>query len=73
MSLTRGQRFQMNGHKWRVVSVSESRAHCIATVRQPVTVNDRKSSGTRTFVAERRITIDISPNSAVELLAERAS
>jgi hypothetical protein len=68
MTLTRGQKFPMNGHVWRVVSVSELRAHCIATVKEPVTVNDRKSGGTRTFVAERRITIDISPNSAVELL-----
>jgi hypothetical protein len=66
--LARGQRFQMDGRKWKVVSVSESRAHCVSTVRQLVTVNDRKSGGTRTFEATRRITIDISPNSAVELL-----
>lgn len=68
MSLRRGQRFDMDGRKWRVASVSESRAHCVATVKQLVTVNDRKTGGTRTFAAERRITIDISPNSAVELL-----
>lgn len=70
--LRRGQKFGMGGHRWRVAHVSDSRAHYIATVKQPVTVNDRKTGGTRTFTAERRISIDISPNSAVELL-ERAS
>lgn len=66
--MRRGQWFDLNGHRFRVVSVSESRAHCVATVREAVTVNDRKSGGTRTFEATRRITLDISPNSAVELL-----
>jgi hypothetical protein len=73
MTLLRGQKFTMGGHRWRVVSVSESRAHCVATVREPVTVNDRKTGDTRTFQATRKITIDISPNSAVEMLAEKAS
>ena len=72
MTLRRGQKFQLGAHRWRVVYVNDSRAHCVAVVKQPVTVNDRKTGGTRTFTAERRISIDISPNSAVELL-ERAS
>lgn len=73
MSLTRGQKFDLNGHRFRVESISESRAHCVATVRELVTVRDGKG-GTRTFEATRKITIDISPNSAVELLGvERGS
>jgi hypothetical protein len=66
MTLHRGQRFALGPHRYRVAYVNDSRAHCIATVKQPVTV--RGKDGTRTFTAERRITIDISPNSAVELL-----
>lgn len=67
------QRFKMGGHRWRVVSVSPCRAHCVAVVRRPVTVPDRKTGGQRTFMATRRLTIDISPQSAVELLATLAS
>jgi hypothetical protein len=70
MSLRRGQRFQMNGHQWRVAWVSELRARCIATVRKPVTVNDRRTGGKRTFQAKRLVSINISPNSAVDVVAE---
>lgn len=66
MSLTRGQNFILGAHRWRVSYVNASRAHCVATVRELVTVRDGRG-GTRTFEATRRITIDISPNSAVEL------
>lgn len=70
MTLHRGQRFQMNGVRWRVVWVSELRAHCIAIVRKPFTVNDRRTGRKRTFQAKRVVSIDISPNSAVDLCAE---
>lgn len=69
-ALRRGQRFQMGGRRWRVAYVNASRAHCVATVREPVTVNDRRRGVTRRFHAERRITIDISANSAVDLVEE---
>lgn len=72
MTLRRGQKFDMDGRRWRVVYLNASRAHCVTTVREPVTVTDRKLGGSRTFQATRRITIDISPNSAVDLLG-RAS
>lgn len=64
MSLRRGQRFQMSGLKYRVAYVNASRAHCVAKVTTAVTVRGR------TFNATRRIAIDISPNSAVDVLAE---
>ena len=69
MTLHRGQKFQMGGKRWRVLFVSASRAHCEAVVREPVTLRDR-SGVTRTFTAERRITIDIAPASGVDVLAE---
>ena len=68
--LTRGQRFQMAGRRWRVIYVNASRAHCETVVREPRTVPDRRTGGTRTFTAERRIAIDIAPTSAVDLLAD---
>lgn len=68
MTLRRGQRFEMNGVKWRVAYVNASRAHCIATVREPVTVRDRRRDCDRTYAATRRLSIDISPNAGVELL-----
>jgi hypothetical protein len=67
--LTKGQRFQMAGQRWRVVYVNASRAHCVATVREPVTVRTRYGPP-HTFEATRRLTIDISPNSAVDLFSE---
>lgn len=67
--LYRGQRFQMGGRRWRVLFVSECRAHCIAVVREPVTVHDRHGRP-RTFTATRRITIDIAPTSGVDLIQE---
>lgn len=68
--LHRGQRFILNGQRWRVAYVNASRAHCVATVREPVTITDRRTSTPRTFTATRRITVDISPNSGVDVLAE---
>lgn len=69
MPLHRGQKFTMGGKRWRVLWVSELRAHCEAVVREPVTLRDRDGSQ-RTFTAERRITIDIAPTSAVDLFQE---
>jgi hypothetical protein len=62
--LRRGQRFLLGALRYRVIYVNASRAHCVATVRKPVTIRGRS------FTAERRITIDISPNSAIDVLAE---
>jgi hypothetical protein len=59
----------MAGKRWRVAYVNASRAHCVATVREPVTVR-RNSGQAYTYTATRRITIDISPNSAVDLFRE---
>lgn len=73
MSLRRGQRFQLGAQKFRVAYVNESRAHCVGVVKQSVTVNDRKSGSARTFEAERKVTIDISPESAVDLLGKERS
>jgi len=64
MTLRRGQRFVMAGRRWRVVYVNASRAHCVATVKEPVT------RGARTFLATRRLTLDISPHAAVDVLGE---
>jgi len=69
-ALRRGQRFQMNGVRWRVAYVNASRAHCVATVREPVTVSNRRTGNSRTFTATRRIALDISPQSGVDVLAE---
>lgn len=66
--LRRGQRFQMGAQKFRVAYVNESRAHCVGVEKRSVTVNDRKTGGTRTFEAQSKVCIDISPNAAVELL-----
>lgn len=51
-----------------VAYVNQSRAHCIATVKHSVVVHDRRTHQERRFEAQRRIAIDISPNSGVELL-----
>lgn len=67
--LQANQRFVMGGHNWRVIYVSPCRAHCVAFVLEPVTIHERDGR-TRTFTAKRRIHIDISPNSAVDLFAE---
>lgn len=69
-TLHRGQRFRMNGLSWRVLYVNASRAHCLATVREPVTLRDTRTGLLRRFDATRRITIDIAPTSAVEMVAE---
>lgn len=68
--LHKGQRFQMNGVRWRVAYVNASRAHCVARVKEPVRVTNRLTGERHTFDATRVITIDISPNSAVGLLAD---
>ena len=58
--LRKGLTFTMGGKKWRVAYVTPSRAHCVAKVA--VTVKGHTFS--------RRQTIDISPNSGIEVLAE---
>ena len=58
----------MGGRRWTVAYVNASRAHCLATEKQVVTVHDKRTQAERTFTAERRVAIDISPNSGVDLL-----
>ena len=57
----------MGGRRWTVAYVNASRAHCVSQRPVIVTVPDRQH-GTRTFTAQQRTTIDISPNSGVEAL-----
>ena len=64
--LRQGQRFQMAGQSYRVAYVNPSRAHCVSTARRPITIAGR------TFLATRRASIDISHNSALDLLADLA-
>lgn len=64
MSLHKGQRFVMAGRTYRVEYVNPSRAHCVAKVKTSVTLRGH------TFEATKRIAIDISPNSGVDVLAE---
>lgn len=59
--LRRGDRFELNGELWRVQYVNVSRAHCVATDRREVTI------GARVFRATVTRTLDISPNSIVEI------
>lgn len=57
-----GQRFTHAGKAWHVLSVNDSRAHCKCEAAQQVTVDGR------TFTATSGQSIDISPNSVVEML-----
>lgn len=68
--LRKGQRFELGGAKWRVVYVNQSRAHCVSAETRTVTVHDRKSDTDRTFVATSSRSMDISPNTPLELLKE---
>lgn len=63
--MKKGQRFTLNGTKWRVAYVNESRAHCESEASHQVTVTDKKTGEPRTFTATSTVTLDISPNSEV--------
>lgn len=62
--MTKGQRFTLNGHSWKVVYVNASRAHCVCLDTQQVTI------GNRSFTAHSTRTMDISPSSAVDVYQE---
>ena len=64
MSLQRGQKFELGGLTFRVAYVNASRAHCVAKKKTTVMIRGRA------FIAKRPVTIDISPNAAVELLSQ---
>lgn len=68
MSLRRGQKFEMGGLRFRVTMVNDCRARAVAEHKVPQSRVDRTTGEVRTFTATRRIVIDISPNSGVELL-----
>lgn len=62
--LMKGQRFRLAGHSWRVVYVNASRAHCVCTETQAVVIKGR------TFQAHVSRSLDISPDSAIDVLEE---
>ena len=62
--LTKGTRFVLNGHRFKVVYVNESRAHCESIDKQRVTIAGR------TFWAKPRLTLDISPSTDLRLVEE---
>jgi hypothetical protein len=68
--LRKGQSFTLNGLRYRVQAVSPCRAHCVATVKTPVTVTNRKSGTSITFVRTSTKTIDISPDTPLDVLAD---
>lgn len=67
--VTKGQKFVLNGRRYQVVHVSELRAHCRALTVTTVTVIGR-GGRVRRFRARSTSTIDISPGTPLELLAE---
>lgn len=72
-ALRRGQRFDMNGLRWRVDYVNASRAHCVSRVLSPITVTNKLTGERHTFRATRLLTVDLSPNSGIDVLAELES
>lgn len=69
MLLKKGQRFTVFGQRWKVSYVNASRAHCVCVEKEIVTVTD-KTGADRTFEATRRRSMDVSPNTNVDLLQE---
>lgn len=70
--LRKGQTFMLNGDRWKVVYVNQSRAHCVCLTTRTVTVADARTGGTRTFTARKAASLDISPNAELDLLREMA-
>ena len=68
--LRKGQTFTLNGHPWRVAYVTPCRAHCVSTRRTVVTIPARGRTPARTFTAPVRQTLDISPDSPLDLLSD---
>lgn len=68
--LKTGQTFTLGGLVYTVALVNFSRAHCVTSRRESVTVRDTKKHCDRTFFVTRTQGIDISPDSPVELLAD---
>ena len=64
--LRKGQRFTLNGRTYRVVYVTDLRAHCVACSKRHVTVTD-KHGRTRSFDATEDGTLNISPDSCLDL------
>ena len=68
VALKQGQVFTCQGHRWTVLYVTHSRAHCVC--RLPVTVEVIGRDGTtRRFTANKTQSMDISPNACVEALS----
>lgn len=65
-----GQTFLLDGERFRVAYVNQSRAHCVSEQIRTVTVTDRKTGQARTFEAPVRHTLDISPDTDLALLRE---
>lgn len=64
-----GQIITVAGLPYLVDYVNESRAHCVSTAKRTVTVHDRRTGTDRTFEATERKSLDISPNSGLDVLA----
>lgn len=68
-----GDRFELNNKTWRVIHVNASRAHCASESKEQVTQKEwnKKTQDykLRTYTVTSRDTIDISPNSVVEVLS----
>ncbi len=67
--IKKGQTFTLGGTRYKVAYVNQSRAHCVATDTRHVTVTDAKGE-TRTFTAASSRSIDISPDTPLDLLSE---
>lgn len=70
--LTKGQTFVLNGTRFKVAHVSSCRAHCRAMKVTTVTVTD-KHGRSRSFEAHSTQTVDISPDTPLDVLDDLAS
>lgn len=68
--LRAGDKIRIGSETWRVLYVNFSRAHCVSERREVVTLKDGEQ--VRTFTAASQKTLDISPDSAVEVIGYEA-
>jgi hypothetical protein len=70
--LRKGQTFVLDGLRYRVAHVSSCRAHCTAAYKTPITVTNRRTGKTTTFERTGVKTLDISPDTPLELVHDIA-
>jgi hypothetical protein len=68
--LKKGQKFTIGNAKWKVAYVNNSRAHCTSENTHEVTVTDKATGEPRSFMAHSTATMDISPNSDVDVMMD---